>query len=252
MENKVSYIVDEFGKKTHAIIPMDEWRKYLASKKDDNNSKNSMIDVVEEIYSGVIPAVLEGLGLMSSIEDENFLDKLRATYQFVEVASCSDIALLYLIRNIEFNNLILHDDISGDALVEYVYKEYYITDLQGQKLSLKQIDEMREIFLSNFHTKSLLKEFNKHYKLGDGTFKKRIRRDAEIKRLFLFDILTNLVRIMPDFSEDKDRVDELTTSIAKALYPDSEIKNAMTQANKTLREVKERTFNDGWKIYIGK
>lgn len=252
MENKVSYIVDELGKKTHAIVPIDEWRKINSSKKNKAEESSPMEDAIVAMYSGIIPAVLEGLGAMASLENDNFIDVLHNAYQYVETASPSDIALLYLIRNKEFNNVILYEDVSGDALVDYIYKEFHITDLNGHKLSLKQIDEMREVLLSNFKTKPLLKEFNQHYKLGDGKFKKRIRRDAEIKRLFIFDVFSYLAKISPELVEDKGGVGEIITSIAKAIYPDSEEKNAMTQAGKALREVKERTLGDAWKQYIGK
>jgi len=228
----ISYIVDAEGNKTHVIIPIEEWkRQHDAEHKDKTkDNKNLEVPTIEDLclyrHLENLTPLVEGMELLNV---EDWQQEYKDFFKYMEGLKYKDIYLLYLIRNKEFIYNLIHCD-NEDSLD--LFKVYYaITRLSGDDLSLHDCKELRQS-LYNLNDNDFLKYFNSKYKLKNVKDKK-IRIDAEINRLFIYD----LVERFPECMElDYDITPkDAQKKLMKYLYNNN--KGAKTQVQRALRQV---------------
>jgi hypothetical protein len=244
----VSYIVDKYNKKTHAVVQIDEWNDII----NDVNSKavKSIIDGTQGLTQGTnkttIPALVHSMSALSMMESPTFLKALKEIFWYVSSASPSEIGLLYLLRTDEFAEFINSD--FNEENIKRFQLDFHITDLQGLPLSLKKAKSLKYIILNSGVPDAIIKEFRISFLIGAKNNHKRVRRDADIKRLFIFDALEYLPKIFPELIMD---IDIYKNDLSKSLYPDNTKDSAMAQLNKAHREAKDRVYSNKWLEYIG-
>jgi len=244
----INYIVDEHGNKTHAIVPIDTWNNIKNGV--DENSVKAIIDGAMDLSVGTIPVLMHSMGAFSFMDSPTFSSVLKDMFWYINSASPSEIGLMYLLRTAEFSEYIMNSDLD-EKNIERLSSEFYISDLQGYPLSLEKAQNLRSVIMGSINPESLLKEFRKHFIIGSKNNKKRIRRDAEMKRLFIFDALDFFPRVMPELMIDES-IEGFKDDLSTILYPENTRESAIAQLNKAYREAKDRIYANEWVEYIGK
>jgi len=244
----VSYIVDEAGKKTHAVIPINDWNS-IVDELNDKNAK-AIIDGTLNLNNGtnktVIPSIISSVSILTMLDSPTFLKGLEELFWFVKSASPSEIGFMYLLRTDEFAEYIYSE--FNEENIKKLHVDFHITDLQGIPLSLEKSKKLQSIVIDNTSLDAVLKEFRVSYMIGAKNNQKRVRRDAEIKRFFIFDALDYLPKVFPDLVMD---IDAYKYELSIHLYPDNTKESAMAQLNKAHREAKDRIYSNQWIEYLG-
>jgi len=244
----ISYIVDEHNKKTHVVISIDEWNDIInnMSSKAVKSIVDGTLGVVEGTNKIIIPALMHAMSALSVLESPTFLQALKEIYWYISSASPSEIGFMYLMRTDEFAEYI-NSDLNNEN-IKRLKSDFHITDLQGMPLTLKKANTLKSSILGNAVPDAILKEFRASCLIGKKNNQKRVRRDADIKRLFIFDALEYFPKVYTDLFVD---IDKYKNDLSKYLYPDNTKDSAMAQLNKAHREAKDRIYSNQWLEYIG-
>lgn len=242
--DEVSYITNH-GELTHAVVPIELWESIVDGVHDSNMAEIETKTL--NLSKKTTTPGFSSIALIMQLDSPEFLESLKHHFWYLSTASAHDIALLYLIRTHEFLEYMDADEVFTEEDLEYLYSEFCIVDLQGQKLKQDKANKLRKLLLNNFDPHDMLNEFKKSYRFKASSHTKRIRRDAEMKRIFIFDILEVVPQIMPDAISD---IDGLKETMASAIYPNNTPESAMAQLNKAHREARDRILNSKWKEYL--
>jgi hypothetical protein len=228
----ISYIVDKDGNKTHVIIPMEEWKENHSAMSKDRIKEKFVLEapVIEDLcpnkhLENLLP-LIEGMELL---DVEDWQKEYKDFFKYMEGLKYKDIYLLYLIRNKEFIYNLTHCDNEDSLDLFQVY--YGIKKLSGGDLTLHDCKELRKA-LYTLDDNDFLKYFNSKYKLNNIKDKK-IRIDAEINRLFIYDLVERFPECMTPEYEITPK--EAQTKLMKFLYNNSS--GAKTQVQRALRQV---------------
>lgn len=236
----VSYIVDEYANKTHVVIPIDEWLKISHQQKINGTMSNSY-DTIQSSYP--ITHLRKIMHLISGMEKtpvEEWKKQYAEFFYYFDTLKSKDIGFLYLIRNNDFRYLLrTYSEENAQKLKD----TYYICSKENQVLTEKDIDIL-------FHKLFQLDEydflifFNENYK-HVFNFKKKIRLKAEVKRLFIYDVMETFPAYMSNYY--KITKDEAQTKLMKYMYENNS--GAKTQVQRALRDADERINHGQWLSY---
>jgi len=249
--NSVQYLINNSGKKTHAVVPIELWETIL--DKLNNKVEPNLTDIVYDNHANII---FDSYHLFSSMLQNISVEKWQKDFNslnsYINFFNANEIGLLYLLRNDEFKFSLNHTDI--EVSIENLSVNYKIRKLDNTPLESQDINVLQTIF-KNYSQEILIKEFNKLFKIGDKVNIK-FRKDAEIKRLFIYDVLkiipnylTQLAKHFNDSEKAKNEINDLTDAeihLAHYLYNSKNL----TQVQRALKEADERINNDLWKKYI--
>ena len=97
----INYLTDEYGNKTHVVIPIDEWLKIR-----DQENKGLVISNYDQIQSSYpIVHLRKIMYLVSGMENmpiDEWNKQYNDYFQYFGTLKSKDIGLLYLIRNDDF------------------------------------------------------------------------------------------------------------------------------------------------------
>ena len=250
----VSYIVDESGNKTHAVVPIDEWHKIDLQKVDGLPYQKSDI---EDIVSGsVVRSVLFDITMIMSHseKDKKLAYVVNTHYKYLDEFDSKDIGLLYLFRETRFN-MIMAGEISrsneADEIIEKFCEMYTIKTLYNKNLTIEDFQKVQKIFLNTVSPKDAIKKFKLYFKIGVDGFSKRLRKDAEIKRLFFYDLSNYFTLVFPNDIKEIGELKKMMENMAESIYEKNSKESAITQMNKAIREANQRIEKDKWKAYLG-
>ncbi len=252
----VSYIVDEYGNETHAVVPIDEWENIQSILSPENISMGTIECTKKAMHGRAIPSVVFDINtIMNKIDTEkNINEIINIHYKYLELFDSKDIGLLYLIRTVGFNMYMLLDvplNNNTNELLDQFYELFQIKNLHNEKLKYEEFKSLQKIFLLTATPKELVNTFKKYFQLGVSGFSKRIRKDAEIKRLFFYDFSVLYPLVFPDKITELGELKEKTEDLAEIIYSKNTKSSAIAQMYKAIRDSKERIEQEGWKIYIG-
>eukprot|EP01028_Stygiella_incarcerata_P009756 TRINITY_DN46903_c1_g1_i3.p1 TRINITY_DN46903_c1_g1~~TRINITY_DN46903_c1_g1_i3.p1 ORF type:complete len:219 (-),score=-46.20 TRINITY_DN46903_c1_g1_i3:117-773(-) len=187
----VNYIVDGNGNKTHVIVKIEDWNLIK------ENSSNSSINKIEQFSSDKkINLIMSSYNLfMDMVADFDVTDwqvHFKNVFKYMNYIEAKDFGLLYLLRNDTFQYILRKENLL--EISQELYENYKVRTLDDKILSENDIKALKDILFNSASSDSLIKEFNRFYKIGDKVNIK-FRKDAEIKRLFIYDTL----RIIPKF-----------------------------------------------------
>jgi len=225
----VSFIVDEAGKKTHVIVPIEDWEKNNVNKHVSDNKSSINIPVIENLCpSKHLESLLPLIEGMERLNVDEWQKEYKEFFKYMEGLKYSDINLLYLIRNKEFIYNLSHCNDENDLDRFIVY--YGISKLSGDDLLINDCHELNKA-LFTLNDAEFLKYFNSKYKLKNIKDKK-IRIDAEINRLFIYDLMERFPECMELTYDITPK--EAQKKLMKFLYNDK--KGAKTQVQRALRQ----------------
>ncbi len=240
----ISYLVDEYGKRTHAVIPIDEWEAIQKL-----NPENQLAIDLDDI----VPFMGETIVLLSSLNSaDTFQNDLQNRFAYFQSLSANDIALLYLIRSPQFEQQVKHHSYS-QGIAELLFNDFKITGVNGEKLSKDAFQDLKKIYMDSFSNMEFLQKFMQKFSFGKVDNKKRIRRDAELKRIVTYDLSLYISRLMKSNPTKLTQGDDFKTFLERlvsVMYPNSTPKSAMAQMNKALDEAKKRIHHRGWQEYL--
>jgi len=231
----VSYIIDENGNKTHVVVPMEKWL-YYSNLAEEDIDKYKNTEVFPIIIKDDYPMKhLEKMVPLVEAMDYDSVDKWKKEYKsffrYMEGLKHKDIDMLYLIRSDEFRNMLSKYE---DAEKRNTFSFYYsIVSRNSGNLTLKEAKELNDS-LYRLNDEEFLNFFNKNYK--HTTEDKKIRIEAEINRLFIYD----LMEIYPKYMELEYDITkkEAQAKLMKFLYEGR--KGAKTQVQRALKEANIR------------
>lgn len=227
----ISYIIDENGKKTHVIIPIEMWDNNKEEIKGNTQIEMPVIEDMcpnKHLYN-LIP-LLEGMEL-DSIEE--WQKKYHKFFKYMQGLKYKDIYLFYLIRSEEFLYNLRHCE-NEDALD--LFKVYYrISKISGDDINIADIKDLNSAVYS-LSDNEFLKYFNAKYKVDIED--KKIRIDAEINRLFIFDVIERFPKCMEVEYDITPK--EAQKKLMKFLYKNST--GAKTQVQRALKQAISRTI----------
>ncbi|WP_421715815.1 hypothetical protein [Arcobacter arenosus] len=250
----LNYIVDDNGNKTHVIVKIDDWNM-LKENSNDNNIKNIGQLSTEKRIVLVMDSSNLFLQMYRGFDLEDWQQHFKSVFKFMNYLEAKDFGLLYLLRSDKFQYIMKKDNLL--EVSQEVYENYRIRTLDDKLLDDKSVKKLKKILLENDTSENLIKEFNSSYKIGDKVSIK-FRKDAEIKRLFVYDSL----RIIPKFfktivaminPEEEKEIEKVFSDTAHAeqllshyLYNSKNL----TQVQRALKEADERINGDLWEKYL--
>lgn len=243
----INYIIDENGNKTHVVVPIDKWNELSIDMDINQKETTKLLNETIGTKGNGIPVLYHAISLLSLIESPTFSSALKEILWYINNASASEIGFMYLLRTPEFIEFINKNSFDNNS-IQQLTKDFYITDLQGEPLSTEKLEIFYSIIINSATPDQMLKHLKTICIIGIKNNKKRIRRDADMKRLFIFDVVENFTTVMPELIKD---MDSFKRSLALALYPENTEDSAMAQFNKAHREAKDRIYSSGWIEYLG-
>lgn len=226
----ISYIVDENGNKTHVVIPIEEWDTIGVKQ---NNNHTTMMPVFFDDCPN--KQLYKMLPLIESMELDSIKDwkkQYKIFYKYMERLKSHDIEILYLIRSNEFIYNISHCD--NEDILDRIILYYGISKVLDSALTIDDCKEIsRAVFTMDDET--FLKFFNGKYKINAKD--RKIRIDAEINRLFIYDLMERFPRCME--LEYDITAKEAQEKLMKYLYENK--KGAKTQVQRALRQANSYT-----------
>ncbi|WP_152183158.1 hypothetical protein [Sulfurimonas indica] len=237
----INYIVDEYGNKTHAIVPIDEWLKIMHEQKISGLSVHNY-DLSQSSYHIVhLRKILHLLTAMEKIPVEEWQEQFKKYFSYYHYLKSADIGLLYLLRNKDFIHLLSN---YSDENAQELYSTYFISSKKKKPLS--------EIEFKTLHDKIFILDeapfllyFHDNYKYVFEV-QKKIRYNAEAKRLFVYDIM----EVFPIYMTSYYNItkEDAQNKLMQYLYNNKN--GAKTQLQRALREADDRINHDGWKSYF--
>ena len=229
----ISYIVDEDGNRTHAVVPINEWNN-IVNEKNIIKPIIKTMPVLEDLCSkkhleNILPLVKD----MDILSEEEWDKEYKQFFKYMETLKYKDIYLLYLIRSDEFIYNINHCDSEDDLDRFNMY--YGISRLSGVDLVISDYKELSKAVYT-LGDSEFLKYFNSNYKFKNISDKK-IRLDAEINRLFIFDLMERFPKCME--VEYDIRPKEAQKKLMKFLYNNQS--GAKTQVQRALKHMRNNT-----------
>lgn len=250
----VSYIVDENGDKTHAVIPINEWVR-IKSMSVEDELLGYVKNMSDSVKGKFLPSIIFDMSMLFSNLDveTNIEEIMNSHYKYFELVSSKDIGLLYLMRTADLNMFMLLDfqEENIEKGLEEFDKLFSIKNLQGKKLTIEEFKKLQHIFLFISTPLEVLNKFNQSFQIGTTGFSKRVRKDAEIRRLFFYDFSTLYPALFPEKLGEYGGMKEIMENLAEAIYSQNVKESAITQMYKAIRDAKERIRKGKWRIYIG-
>lgn len=274
MENKLSYIVDAVGNKTHVVIPYEDW---IELRKLQRDNQPDIIKASDTFFASL------HMSTVAMDKNHNFIQttatiEIEQQYDCIKMFNNKDIALLYLMRNKQFTLLCYNaykkelneqENIDFSDFSNTLYEKYMITDEGGKPLSNEDASYFLGVLKNETDLLNLVANINCTFQFGEEGFKKRIRHDAEIKRLFFYDkqekILSYqrsskdtgypsyLVKRVAQNANIKLNIPlkEQMEQLAIEVYQNNSEQSAITQMQKAIRDAEERVAGK-WKDYVRK
>jgi len=234
----ISYIIDENGIKTHAVVPMESWLCITMLAEEDIKKNKDKISFPIVIQNDYPMKHLQKLVPLVEAMDYDSVDKWKKEYKtffrYMEGLKFKDVSLLYFIRSEDFRRSLSHyeDDGQRDTFSFY----YSIVSRNSGNLTLKEAKELHDA-LYTLDDEEFLNFFNKNYK--HNVEEKKIRIEAEINRLFVYDVMEMFPKHMDIYYDIG--IKEAQSKLMKYLYSDK--KGAKTQVQRALREASDRMVN---------
>jgi len=218
----ISYIIDENGNKTHAVVPINLWetlktKEYIASMTEKEYPEYhllSIIDFLENINSNPV---------------DSWKKYYEEYFEYYNKLAVDDFIVLYLFRSTKFLTVFDGEIEHADRMNEdKLFQDYFsvhgmhITQKDGRRIDWNLYTMIREKigtiseqeFLTLFHSKLKLTEnsiedFKRRYK--------RLHRSAERDRLFVYDLSVLLMNNFSDIQKKKRVLDELKNDVSQYL-----------------------------------
>lgn len=238
----VSYLTDEYGNKTHAVVPIEEWLKIC-----DQKNKGLVISNYDQVQSSYPIIHLRKILPLVMGMDNTPVDKWKEQYNdyfgYMNNLKAKDIALLYLIRSSDFRAFIRKSD--KQMIPGGLNAIYFIYSKDKKPLTSEEVKKLNDNLYS-MDEQSFIRFFHENYRFRD-PIKKKIRISAEIDRLFIYDVMETYPLYMDAYY--KINKDEALSKLMKYVYSDSSA--AKTQVQRALREADERINEiDKWEKYL--
>jgi len=256
MENKINYMIDEDGKKTHAVVPLHIWNKIKLDAYASMKSWNGSYPCTQ------VRKVLEFIKENQDLSSEQWQTAYEEFYAYYEKLDIEDILALYLFRS-SLLACSFEDDIDefagekpeGDSLYEdhFVLSRFNILTKDGGKLPRATYNLVRER-ISWLTDEEFLSMFKKYLSFDKESIKeyreqhKRIRKSAERDRMFIYDVhhlfggnicdeLNNEFDMLFGNGDrnQKDIIKEINIFLAKQLYNGN-----LSQVYRTAGEASQR------------
>jgi len=153
-------------------------------------------------------------------------------------------------RNKQFF-LLIKNTKDYNKLSKTLFEEYYITNLYNRQLEIEEVKTFVNLLIHTNNPINLIREFNNSFKIGVDGYQKRLRKDAEVKRLYLYDMERFLPILIDSAPTQLGDLKDHMAEIAIQIYPNNSKESAISQMNKAIRDAYERV-NSRWKEYVGK
>lgn len=238
----ISYIVDEDGIKTHAVVPIREWQKI----KEENFL--STVDIISYPDKHVEDTI-EFLKTLENLSVDEWKKSYEEHYSYYNKLDIVDFMVLYLFRsgkfgtifgeeieqNIDAKDTILFDDDMFMSTIRVIKKDGSPLDWGMYSSIRKKIGVSSEQeFLSYFHSK--MKFDNDSIEYFKNRYK-RLHRNAEKDRLFVYDLHVlfsdNWVKI--SYEDTFKKPEEIAKYLAKYLYNEN-----ISQVYRASKEAQDR------------
>lgn len=252
----ISFLVDENGNKTHAVIPIDEYMKMKAFTADEKLI-GFFGNMTQAVMGKALPSTMYDLTMILSDHDfeSSIEDMIKSHYKYLETLSSKDFGLLYLMRSSDFNMFMMVDaSIDTDAsnrVLDFFENDLKILPKRKEHLTFDDFEQLQQIFALSLTPQEVVQKFNQYFKIGVDNYSRKIRRDAELKRLFFYDFSNLFPVLYPSEVGQIGDIKATLENLALELYPNNSKESAITQMNKAIRDAKDRIFRDGWKEYVG-
>ncbi|WP_372998984.1 hypothetical protein [Sulfurimonas sp.] len=218
----ISYVVDEDGNKTYALVPINVWEKL--------KTDNYVTSMTEKDYPEY--HLLNTINFLGSI-NRNSVDSWKKFYEgyfeYYNKLDVVDFIILYLFRSDKFLVVFDEEIEHADRMNEYdSFHEHFtihsmqITKKDGTRIDWKLYTTIREKigtiseqeFLTLFHSKlkftdESIENFKHRYK--------RVHRSAERDRLFVYDLSILLMNNLEDIQKKERVLDELQNDVSQYL-----------------------------------
>jgi len=264
MENKINYIVDEFGNTTHAIIPIAEWDSIQNEK---NGLKSISYQVDTSLPLSHVNNVLHLLrkAMIEEVDPVEWRREYESFFSYFKLLTAKDIALLFIIRNDLFNIKVVDDyaNASDDQIlslkksIKKLKEIWYITKKSGDQISTDDYKNLQNKIATSSELE-FITYFNDDFLFAQPLdIGMKLKRGAERDRLFIFDIFhifSSHRKYFQEFDDlyDEDAIEEsyqrLFNSISLYLYKGG--KNGNTRTHRAIREAYGRIHLNEWKKYI--
>lgn len=179
----VSYVVDVDGKRTHIMIPIDEW-------------ENMGIDIFNkpllfsDSHISVVTSFIKENHHLNVIEWKKAYSDF---YQYYKQLNIQDILALYLFRSlvisqayVENNNVVYKSLFTVFPIKNLLEKDGSYIKEKSLKVLQKAMRQNSEIYFIQVFKKTV--DFNPEFLHKYKTENQRLRRDAERDRLFIYDL----------------------------------------------------------------
>lgn len=252
----IKYLIDDDGNTTHAVVPIDEWDNIIDELNDFRNE--------EKDKDYIKPEVTSSLGQMAMLHQiyskyPNFdamRDILDDEYKYFSSFSSNDIGLLYLVRSPEFCNFLnMHNKVELDEISKK-YSDFFIYKKDGSQITADDVRDFLHTMMAATQFDHLIRWFNARFQFGEKISKNKIRRDADFRRLFIYDCMVLFSKaydkkIRNPLSEAPGTEGLIAGNNMKIFLSQLLFKTESTlQVHRLLKEAKERIEQFGWKKYV--
>ncbi|TKI70897.1 hypothetical protein FCU45_00460 [Sulfurimonas crateris] len=197
----VSFLMDENGKKTHAVIPIEEWEKIELYIQQDEQSEISLYP------SFHIKNVLSFIKEHNDLSLSEWQTVYENFYSYYKKLDIKDVMALQLFRAgilgrayIE-NNIVVYEELFKPRPIKFLIEK------DGSPIKEKSLKILREA-VANCSEYNFLDIFNKTVSFDPDLISdyrseyKRLRRDAERDRMFIYDL--DVLYSIQMFNSDKE------------------------------------------------
>ena len=245
----MEYITDKYKNITHVVVSIEQWNKILGDQLLTVNPYEPVLSWLKDktqIGHITLRSALGGVELMPTDPVQPY----SVIYGRSSFSDAKGISVAYILRNNDFYTALANTKTGvSDADRATLSSFGFDVDLFLSSASKRLLGVVHSENRRNFISDTMMNSMGDYFDLT--IIHRRLRLDAEVLRLFFFDvfeILRETLDVKPDFIEIFKKY-SLVDKLAKDIYPENTYSGSTSRVYKANKEAK-KIIGSGWREYV--